>query len=82
MVALYVVTGRLSNGRLVELDEAVPLGDAKVRVSIEPITATDKHPVHEVIAEIRKEQQECGHVPPTREEVDRYLADERATWDR
>jgi hypothetical protein len=82
MVAPYVVTGTLSNGRLVELDEPVPLGDAKVRVSIEPIAATGKRPVREVIAEIRKEQRESGHVPPTREEVDRYLAEERATWDR
>ena len=77
----YVVTGTLSNGRQVELDEALPLGDARVRVSIEPITTRNVRPVREVIAQIRKEQQECGHVPPTREEVDRYLADERASWD-
>jgi hypothetical protein len=82
VVAPYVVTGTLSNGRLVELDEAVPLGDAKVRVSIEPITASNVRPVREVIAEIRKEQQESGYVPPTREEVDRYLDEERASWDR
>jgi hypothetical protein len=82
MATPYVVTGTLSNGRLVELDEAVPLGDAKVRVSIEPIAAKTTRPVHEVVAEIRQEQQAHGHVPPTREEVDRYLAEERASWDR
>ena len=78
----YVVTGTLSNGRQVELDEALPLGDARVRVNIEPIAASNVRPVREVIAEIRKEQQESGHVAPPREEVDRYLADERASWDR
>lgn len=77
----YVVTGTLSNGRRVELDEALPLGDARVRVSIEPITASNGRPVREVIAEMRQEQQECGYVAPTREEVDRYLAEERASWD-
>jgi hypothetical protein len=78
----YVVTGTLSNGRRVELDEALPLGDARVRVSIEPITASNVRPVRQVIAEIRREQQACGYVAPTREEVDRYLAEERASWDR
>jgi hypothetical protein len=82
MVTPYVVTGTLSNGRLVELDEAIPLNDAKVRVSIEPIAARNVRPLREVIAEIRKEQQECGYVAPTREEVDRYLAAERASWER
>jgi len=79
---LYVVTGTLSNGRQVELDEVVPLGDARVRVSIEPIAASNVRPVREVIAAIRKEQQEWGHLAPTREQVDGYLADERASWDR
>jgi hypothetical protein len=39
-------------------------------------------PVLEVLAEIRAAQKARGHVPPTREEVDRYLAEERASWDR
>ena len=82
MATPYVVTGTLSNGRVVELDEELPLSDAKVRVSIEPITARSVRPVLEVLAEIRKEQEARGHVPPTREEVDRYLAEERASWDR
>lgn len=82
MVAPYVVTGTLSNGRLVELDEAVPLGDAKVRVSIEPITSSDKRPVREVLAEIHAEQKARGHVPRTREEIDRELRQERESWDQ
>ena len=78
----YVVTGRLSNGRLVELDEALPLADAKVRVSIEPLSAGEVRPLREVIAEIRERQQERGYVAPSREEIDRFLADERESWER
>ena len=42
----------------------------------------EKRPVVEVLAEIWAAQEARGHVPPTAEEVDRYLADERASWDR
>jgi hypothetical protein len=82
MVTPYVVTGTLSKGRLVELDETLPLADARVRVSIEPIPAREVRPVREVIAEIREQQRESGHVPPSREEVDRFLAEERESWNR
>jgi Arc/MetJ family transcription regulator len=44
--------------------------------------AREVRPVLEVLAEIRAAQKARGHVPPTREEVDRYLAEERASWDR
>ena len=82
MATPYVVTGTLSNGRVVELDEPLPLGDGKVQVSVEPIAAKSVRPVQEFLEELRKEQAARGHVPPTREEVDRYLAEERASWDR
>jgi hypothetical protein len=35
----YVRTGILKDGRVVELDEALPVEDTKVRVHIEPLTA-------------------------------------------
>ncbi len=77
----YVVTGTLSNGRLVELDEALPLGDVKVRVTIEPILPRQLRPLREFLDEIHARQRARGHIPPTREEVDRYLDEERASWD-
>jgi hypothetical protein len=82
VVSPYVVTGTLSQGRLVELDEALPLNDAKVRVSIEPLETGNVRPLGEVIAEIRQRQQEHGHVAPTRAEVDRSLEEERERWER
>jgi hypothetical protein len=38
--------------------------------------------VRDVIAEIREQQQQRGYVPPSREEIDRYLAEERESWDK
>ena len=81
MAKAYVVTGTLSNGRVVELDEPVPLSDAKVRVSIEPLLSVTARPIGDVIGEIRIRQAAGGYVPRTREAVDRYLADERESWD-
>jgi hypothetical protein len=77
----YVVTGNLRGGRVVELDESLPVSDAKVRVRIEPLVRREVRPLNEVMAEIWREQAESGHVPPTREEVDAYLEAERASWD-
>ena len=41
-----------------------------------------KRPLEDVLAEIRAAQEARGHVPPAREEVDRYLEEERRSWDR
>jgi Arc/MetJ family transcription regulator len=41
-----------------------------------------KRPLNEFLAEIHAAQKARGHVPRTREEVDRELAEERASWDR
>ncbi len=82
MVSPYVVTGTLSNGRVVELDEALPLADAKVRVSIEPLPAGKVRPLREVVAEIRERQRQRGYVAPSREEIDRFLEEERESWER
>ena len=76
----YVRTGRLKNGRQLELDEEVPLTDTQVRVTIEPLGRQSKRSVQDVTAEIRRRQRERGHVPPRRDDVDRYIAEERATW--
>jgi hypothetical protein len=82
MASSYVATGKLSNGRLIELDEPVGLADVKVRVSIEPLLPIATRPLQEVVASIRVQQAARGYSPPTREEVDRYLENERDDWDR
>lgn len=41
-----------------------------------------RRPWIEVMEEIWAEQRARGHVPPTKEEVDQYIREERASWDR
>jgi hypothetical protein len=76
------VTGTLSDGRLVKLDQALPLADVRVRVSIEPLATRGPRPLGEVIAEIRERQQALRHVAPSRQEVDRFLTEERESWEQ
>ena len=76
----YVWTGKLKDGRRLELDEEGPLRDTQVKVTIEPLEHPAKQSSHEVTAEIRRRQRERRHVPPTRDDVDRYIAEERAAW--
>jgi hypothetical protein len=78
----YIVTGTLTNARTVTLDEALPLTTAnKVRLVVEPISAESERPYQEVISEIRKRQQDRGHQPSAKEEVDLYLLTERRNWE-
>jgi hypothetical protein len=77
----YVVTGTLTDGRTVTLDEGLPLGPARVRVTVEPLPAGAGRPYPDVVAEIRARQARRGHRPPTREAVDALIGAGRASWD-
>jgi hypothetical protein len=81
MQQAYVVTGSLTDGQTLKLDEALPWVRGKVRVTIEVIPATSTEPLEEFMARLHQQQKERGHVPPTREEVDAYLKAERESWD-
>jgi hypothetical protein len=87
----YVVTGTITDHKTVRLDEALPITAAKVRVTIEIINdeiindeiINEKHPrpLAEVLAEIHEGQRARGHQPPTPQEVDEYLRQERDSWE-
>ena len=77
----YVTTGTLTDGHTVTLDEGLPLGSTKVRVTIEPLPAGVVRPYPDLVAEIRARQERRGHRPPTREAVDALITAERASWD-
>jgi hypothetical protein len=80
----YVVTGTLTDGRTVALDEGLPLGPTRVRVVIEPLPAGETgglRPYRDVVAEIRRRQRQRGHRPPARETVDALIRAEREGWD-
>jgi hypothetical protein len=77
----FVVTGTITGGAIVTLDETLPLQTTKVRVTIEPLANTTRRPYQEVMDEIRRRQQARGHQPPTAEEVEEYLRQERGSWE-
>jgi len=80
METAYIVTGTLTDDHTVTLDEALPVSQGKVRLSVEPIAPAPKRPHDEVIAEIRERQRARGHQPRTREEIDAYIQAERDSW--
>jgi len=82
MVSAYTATGNLRDGRIVELDEPLPVPNTKVRVRIEPLPSREVRPLREVLSEIHAGQTARGFVPPARAEVDGYLEAQRAGWDR
>jgi len=81
METAYIVTGTLTDEHTVKLDEALPLAQGKVRLSVELLAPAAKRPHDEVIAEIWARQNARGHQPRTREEIDALLQAERDSWD-
>ena len=73
----YIVTGSLVGGQTLQLDEALPIAAAKVRVVIEVVEPAAASSYMEVMEGIWADQRARGFVPPTREEVDAYLKAER-----
>lgn len=81
MEPAYVRTGELREGRSVLLDETVPLA-GRVQVTVQRIGAPPPRLSHaDVLARIRTRQRDRGHVPSTKDEVDRRIAEERDSWD-
>lgn len=78
----YIVTGTLKGDRTLVLDEPIGLYDYKVRVIVEPMEALPRRPHKEVIAEIRRRQDERGYIPPTPEETEARIREIREGWSR
>lgn len=74
---VHVVTGTLTDNHTVILDEELPLTLTKVRVVIEPLTTSARPSYLQVVEAIRARQQARGYQPPTKDEVDAYLMNER-----
>ncbi len=72
-----VVRGRL-HGRHIDLDEPVDQLDGEVEVVVRPVVAAHAKPVESIFDFIRK-------LPPgtrSKKDIDRQIAEERASWDR
>ena len=81
MQQAYVVTGLLSGGRTVALDEALPATAGKVRVVVEMLPSEAPADLASFMKKLWEEQQQRGHVSRTKEAVDADLRDERENWD-
>lgn len=77
----YVVTGTLSGGKTVQLDEPLPVSAGKVRILVELVQDTQpKQAWQEVLQRIWADQDARGHVPMSVEEVEAYMKGERDSW--
>lgn len=82
MTQAYVLTGQLSDSRSLVLDEPVPLGDGRVQVTVQAMAKKKAKLSHdEILAGIHAGLRAAGHVPRTKEEIDRSIEDERNSWD-
>lgn len=77
----YTVTGTMTDQHTVALDELLPITDGKVRVTIEILDEQPRRSLSEVLDEIHQRQEARGHRPPTPQEVDEYLRQERNSWE-
>lgn len=82
MTQAYVLTGQLSDSRSLVLDEPVPLDDGRVQVTVQAMVKKDvPRPHSEVIEKIWARQRKRGHIPPTVDEVNARVNEERNSWD-
>lgn len=82
MTNAYIVTGTLTDGTTVKLDEALPKPGSRVRVSVEIIElgTPPKQAWRETLERIWAGQKARGHVPMTQEEVEAHIKGERDSW--
>ncbi|MBY0512795.1 MAG: hypothetical protein K2P78_02670 [Gemmataceae bacterium] len=81
MTTAYVMTGTLTDGKTVQLDEPLPLLGGKVRVTVEfvPPDATAQ-PWRQVLERIWEDQRRRGHAPRSAEEIQAQIREERESW--
>ena len=81
MTDAFVTTGTLADGTTVSLDEKLSVGSARVRVTVEVLEPdAGGQTLDAVLQRIRARQAARGYQPPTRAEVDAYIAEERESW--
>ena len=79
----YTVTGVLSDGKVVVLDQSVPLASGRVRVTVETLSATQPDATFlSKLVEIHEALRASGYRSRTREEIDAQIEAERTSWER
>jgi hypothetical protein len=80
---LYTGTGTLSDGKVVVLDNPVPLPSSRVRVTVEALS--EIQPEGNFLAKlnaIRERLGASGYRFRTNEEIDAQIRAERESWER
>jgi hypothetical protein len=77
----HTVTGTVTDANTVKLDESLPLHSVKVRVTIEALPASRPNRYWEVMTDIRKRQHARNHQSPTPADVQRFVSEERKSWE-
>ena len=81
MTNAYSLTGTLTDGMTLRLDEALPLAVGnKVRVTIEAVPQATKPTLQQVMEVIWARQAARGHVPRSAEEIETQIREERESW--
>jgi hypothetical protein len=71
----------LTDGKTIVLDEAVAATPGPVRLVVEPLEPdAARQPLPAFLEKLRQRQAARGHVPRTREEIDRAIQEERESW--
>ncbi|MBI2799162.1 MAG: hypothetical protein HYX63_02575 [Gammaproteobacteria bacterium] len=78
----YIVTGRTTDAHTATLDEDLPLPPERVWVRVELLPSLSQRPYRDVMKVIRERQVRRNHQPKSRDAVDEYLRQERASWDQ
>lgn len=79
MTSAYVVTGTLTDGSTVRLDEPLPVSAGKVRVTVEVVEAVvpPKQSLQEWLEDLRKRREADGRQPLTDAEIEEWVQDVR-----
>lgn len=82
MTGTIQMTGTLSDGRVVTLDQPISLDAGRVRITLEVVPELLRpQTFQEVMEAIWADQRRRGHVPPTAEEVADRIREAREGWD-
>lgn len=79
MTSAYVVTGMLTDGRTVQLDEPLPLTSGRVRVTVEvaAATAAPRQTLQEWLEDLWRHREAEGRKPLTDAEIEEWVQDVR-----
>ncbi len=81
MTHAMIVTGTLTDGKTLQLDEPLPVLSGKVRVTVEVVEGpSQKSTFQQTLEQIWEGQRRRGHVPRSAEDIQAQIREERESW--